>query len=127
MGLFKKHIKAVIVDDDERLLKAYSSKLEHEGVNASLVDDSVNAISVIQSKKPDVVVLDVLMSGMNGWEILRQIKNDPLIKDIPVLMVSNVGSENKEQEAIEAGAAGYVVKSDVELDGLVKMIKDTAR
>ncbi len=116
-------IEVVIVDDDPRLLKAYDMKFRNEGITAHIVQDAVSAIETIRNTNPNVVVLDVLMPGKNGWDILREIQADTNLRKIPVLMVSNIGSDDKEAEAIAAGAAAYLVKSDTPLNDLVDRIK----
>lgn len=118
------HTRAVIVDDDPRLLKAYKMKFTKEGIDATIVGDAVGAIETIRNKQPQVVVLDVLMPGKTGWDILREMKADSSLMDIPVLMVSNIGSDDKEAEAMEAGAAAYMVKSDTPLNDLVTRVKE---
>ncbi len=117
-----KKIVAVIVDDDPRLLKAYGTKFSNEGITAHVVGEAESAIETIRNTRPDVVVLDVLMPGKNGWDILRELQSDTELQEIPVLMVSNIGSDEKEAEAIAAGAAAYLVKSDTPLSDLVERI-----
>ena len=115
-------IKVVIVDDDPRLVKAYDMKFKNEAINAVILHDAETAIEQIRNERPDVVVLDVLMPVKTGWDILREMKADATMGNIPVLMVSNIGSEDKEAEAIAAGAAAYLVKSDTPLNDLVERI-----
>ena len=117
------NISAVIVDDDPRLLKAYDMKFKNEGITAHVVSEAEAAIETIRNLQPDVVVLDVLMPVKNGWDILREMQADAEMQEIPVLMVSNIGSEDKEAEAVSAGAAAYLVKSDTPLNDLVDRIK----
>ena len=120
----KNETTVVIVDDDPRLLKAYDMKFRNEGIVAHVIDDAVRAIETIRNVNPDVVVLDVLMPGKNGWDILREMQADTEMQNIPVLMVSNIGSDDKEAEAISAGAAAYLVKSDTPLTDLVERIQE---
>jgi DNA-binding response OmpR family regulator len=115
--------KILIVDDDPRLLKAYHLKMSREGLNAHTLNDSVRAIEEARNSQPDVIVLDVLMPIKSGWDILRELKSDSILKHIPVLLVSNIGSVEKEVEAIEAGASAYVVKSDTPLSDLIVLIR----
>ena len=115
-------IKVVIVDDDPRLVKDYDMKFKNEAINAVILHDAETAIEQIRNERPDVVVLDVLMPVKTGWDILREMKADATMGNIPVLMVSNIGSEDKEAEAIAAGAAAYLVKSDTPLNDLVERI-----
>lgn len=117
-------IKAVVVDDDQHLLKSYQLKLEKEGIVATVTDDSVGAIEIIRSVRPNVVVLDVLMPSKNGWDILRELQSEDALKSIPVIMVSNVGSQDKESEAAAAGARAYLIKSDTPIIDIANKIKE---
>ena len=117
-------MSVVIVDDDPRLLKAYDVRLRSEGIDVHVEHDAVSAIETIRNVRPHVVVLDVLMPGKNGWEILHEMQTDAELRTIPVLLVSNIGSEEKEAEALAAGAAAYLVKSDTPLNDLVGRIKN---
>ncbi len=119
-------ITTVIVDDDPRLLKAYDTKFTNEGIEAHVVGNAEQAIETIRNIQPNVVVLDVLMPGKSGWDILREMQADSEMQEIPVLMVSNIGSDDKEAEAISAGAAAYLVKSDTPLTDLVERIQGLA-
>ena len=119
-------IKAVVIDDDQHLLKSYKLKLEKEGIDATVTDDPVSAVEIIRSSRPDVVVLDVLMPSKNGWDILRELQAEESLKQIPVIMVSNIGSQEKESEAVEAGASAYMVKSDTPIADIVAKIKQIA-
>ncbi len=114
--------KVLIVDDDLRLLKAYTVKLKNEGFEVKTEDDGTKAVSAVRSFKPDAILLDVLLPQKNGWDILLDLKSDDKLKDIPVIMVSNIGSSEKEIEAIDAGAAAYLVKSNTPLEILMQKI-----
>jgi len=116
-------IKVVIIDDDPRLLKAYDLKFRNEGISVHIVNDAVSAIETVRNVRPNVVIMDVLMPTKNGWDILREMQADVEMTNIPVLMVSNIGSDDREAEAIAAGAAAYLVKSDTPLNDLVDRIK----
>lgn len=119
----KEKISVLIVDDDPRLLKAYNLKMHKEGLNTHTLSDSVRAIEEARNIRPDIIVLDVLMPVKSGWDVLHELKADSNLKDIPVLLVSNIGSSEKETEAIAAGASAYVVKSDTPLASLIELIK----
>ena len=116
-------MKIAIVDDDERLLKAYRVKLTKSGYDVLTINDGTSAVRQITDEKPNLVILDVLMPGKNGWEILNEIKIDKDLKDIPVILASNIGSPEKEMEAKEAGAEAYLVKSQITLEALLEQIK----
>lgn len=114
--------KILIVDDDARLLKAYNVKLGKEGFTVVTERDGANALDRVKKERPDIVLLDVLMPHKTGWDILNDMKSDDKLKDIPVILVSNIGNEEKEIQALDAGAAGYLVKSNTTLEVLMQKI-----
>lgn len=116
-------IKVVVIDDDPRLLKAYNLKFTNEGISTHIVNEPVEAIEIIRNVTPHVIILDVLMPTKNGWDILHEIVSDAELRHIPVLLVSNISSKEKEAEALSSGAAAYLVKSDTPLSELVKMVR----
>lgn len=116
--------KVLIIDDDPRLIKAYVVKLGNEGFDVASETDGTKAFDTVLREKPDIILLDGLMPTRTGWEILDDLKADNELKDIPVMMVSNIGSEDKEIIAAEKGAADYLVKSNTPLQSLVAKIKE---
>ena len=107
-----------------RLLRAYTVKLKNEGFTVETENDGTKAVEKIKQFGPDVILLDVLLPQKNGWDILSDLKDDGALKDIPVIMVSNIGSSEKEIEAIDAGASAYLVKSNTPLEDLVQKIRN---
>ncbi len=116
--------KILIIDDDERLLRAYEVKLSGMGAVVQTESDGNKALGAVKEFAPDLVVLDVLLPEKNGWDILKELKDDMYFRDIPVVMVSNIGSDDKEVEAEDAGAAAYLVKSDTPLANLSEIITE---
>ncbi|OGE14852.1 hypothetical protein A2409_03205 [Candidatus Curtissbacteria bacterium RIFOXYC1_FULL_41_36] len=79
---------------------------------------------MISTEKPDLVLLDILMPKINGLAILREIKAQNELFDIPFLILTNVEGAQEVQQAIELGASGYLVKADTSLDLLVQKVND---
>lgn len=115
--------KIIIVEDDLKVANIYKQKLEEDGYIVEIVSDE-SAFLKIQSDKPDIVLLDILMPKVNGMTILRQLKEDSQLEDIPVLILTNVEDANEVSEAIVAGASGYLVKAETDLDTLSRKIKE---
>jgi CheY-like chemotaxis protein len=101
----------IIVEDDLTLANIYKKSLEEGGHIAELVSD-VEAVNTIKAKKPQLVLLDILMPNVNGLDILRELKADPLNADIPVLMLTNVAENESIAKGLEYGALGYLLKSE---------------
>ncbi len=85
--------RILVVDDDVDLIEAISLSLEKEGFNVEKASDGIEAMDSIRAKKPDLVVLDVMMPRMNGYEVCDELKSDPEYEDIPVILLTAVGSK----------------------------------
>ena len=101
----------IIVEDDLTLANIYKKSLEEGGHLAEIVSD-VEAVNTIKSKKPQLVLLDILMPNINGLDILRELKADPANADIPVLMLTNIAENESIAKGLEYGALGYLLKSE---------------
>ena len=101
----------IIVEDDLTLANIYKKSLEDGGHTAELVSD-VEAVNTIKAKKPQLVLLDILMPNVNGLDILRELKADPENADIPVLMLTNIAENESIAKGLEYGALGYLLKSE---------------
>jgi|SRR3989344_2165655 len=115
--------KIIIVEDDLKAASIYKQRLEEDGYAVEIVDDE-GAFSKIQSEKPDLVLLDILMPKVSGMIILHQLKEDAELEDVPVLILTNVEDTNEVSEAIQLGASGYLVKAETNLDTLAQKVKD---
>ncbi|OGD84158.1 hypothetical protein A2165_02920 [Candidatus Curtissbacteria bacterium RBG_13_40_7] len=100
-----------IVEDDLTLANIYKKSLEDGGHQAEIISDS-EAVDTIKAKKPQLVLLDILMPNVNGLDILREIKADPQASDIPVLLLTNVAENDSIARGLEYGALGYLLKSE---------------
>ena len=118
-----KKIKILIIEDDKFLLKLYSDKLIREGfeVESSLTGEE--GFNKINNLKPDLIILDLMLPLKNGFEILSDIKINPKIKKIPVVILSNLGQESDIKKGLELGAADYLLKTDVMIKDMVTIVK----
>ncbi len=116
-------LKALIVDDEEELVSTLAERLELRGVNTQICTDGECALEIILSNPPDVVVLDVMMPGIGGMQILKEMKEKKI--DIPVLLVTGYGSKNKGMEGVELGAFDYLMKP-MDIDELLNKMYDAA-
>ncbi len=116
--------KITIAEDDQFLSNAYRVKLTKEGYNVKMVADGQELIDSLKTDKPDLIILDLLMPKKDGFEALKEIKANPNLKNVPVIIASNLGQTNDIDQGMKLGASDYIVKSDLSLEDLVKKIKD---
>ncbi|MBI2440715.1 MAG: response regulator [Lentisphaerae bacterium] len=101
----------LVVDDDHELLKLVALRLCHEGYRVVAVESGESALAHIKIEKPGLVLLDIMMPGMSGVEILKRIKAmDPNVPVCPVCMVTAVYDEDEAKRCFAAGAYEYVTK-----------------
>lgn len=115
----------LIVEDDKFLSELISTKLSKEGYAVSIALDGESGLEKAQSEKPDIILLDILLPGISGFEVLEKIKKNPdaTISGIPVLILSNFGQESKVQQGLSLGAADYLVKANFTTGEIVEKIR----
>lgn len=118
-------MKILIVEDDKFLSELISTKLTKEGFEVSIALDGETGLQKARAEKPGIVLLDILLPGISGFEVLEQIKKDadPAIKNIPVLILSNFGQESKVQQGLSLGAVDYLVKANFTTGEIVEKIR----
>ena len=102
--------KVLIVEDDMALFNMYAVELKIKGYDVLNVNDGLQALPKAKDYRPDIVLLDIMLPGMNGLNILTELKADPLTTEIPIIMLTNYGSEDNVKKALESGAADYIMK-----------------
>jgi CheY-like chemotaxis protein len=114
--------RILLAEDDRFLRKAAETALKRHGFTVIPAVDGEEALRLARAEAPDLVLLDMIMPKMQGFEVLRSLKGDPATAAIPVLILSNLGQDSDVQQALEAGAAGYFVKANLSLQDLVKRV-----
>lgn len=119
-----KNKSVLIVDDDERNRFALTSYLDMLEMKVFTANDGESAMSLLKSGKPiDLILLDIMMPVMDGYEMLRQLRSDTLLKKIPVIAVTARAMKGDEVKCLEAGATDYIPKP-IDLKNFVsKMLK----
>jgi DNA-binding response OmpR family regulator len=105
-----KQTKILIADDNENIREALTSILEDEGYALWIAKDGAEALRKVREISPDIIILDVTMPEISGYDVCRTIKNDPDLKKIFVLMLSAKGQATEQEHGREAGADEYMVK-----------------
>ena len=115
-----KDMKVLLVDDEEEFVKALAERLHMRDLRSDTVLDGEEALNYVEGQEPDVMVLDLKMPGINGMDVLRQVRK--AYPNIQVIILTGHGSEKDEEEAKRLGAFDYLEKP-VNLDVLVKKMK----
>lgn len=114
--------KVLIVEDDVFLANAYRVKLAKAGFEIQMATDGVEALNILKTFTPDLILLDLIMPVKDGFTTLHEIKENSALKSIPVLVASNLGQEEDIERAKKLGATDFIVKSNVTLAQLVEKI-----
>ena len=114
----------LLAEDDRILRKAGEATLKKKGYTVIAAIDGEDALAKAREHKPDLILLDVIMPKLQGFEVLASLKQDSSTRDIPVIMLSNLQEESDIRKAADAGALGYLVKSNVQLDTLTAKVAE---
>lgn len=116
--------KVLMADDDDMLLSMYKERLQLAGYNVESYPNGMETLAHIQSFGPDIIMLDVMMPKMNGYETLAKIKSDPATKNIPVVMLSALMRDFNKDKAVQGGAEDYLIKSEAMPSDVVTKIEE---
>jgi two-component system, OmpR family, alkaline phosphatase synthesis response regulator PhoP len=115
--------RVLIAEDDRFLRRAAETMLKRHGFDVATAADGQEALSSIREHRPDLVLLDLIMPKMQGFEVLRVAKADDTIAAIPIVVLSNLSQESDLQRCRDAGALDFLVKSDLSLEQLVEYVR----
>ncbi|HEY1085652.1 MAG TPA: response regulator [Candidatus Saccharimonadales bacterium] len=117
--------KIAIIEDDQAISQMYRMKFEADGFEVQLADNGKAGVSLVKSFKPDLVLLDLQMPEMSGDEALAEIRGENWGKDIPVIILTNMGEEESPQSLKELDVKSYIVKADLTPSQVVARVKET--
>ncbi|MDD5110824.1 MAG: response regulator [Patescibacteria group bacterium] len=115
--------KILMVEDDKFLRDLAVKKITLAGYRIITAVDGNEAIEKVTQERPGLILLDIILPGMDGFEILRTIKANPQLKSIPVILLSNLGQESDIQRGLQLGAVDYLVKAHFTLEEIIEKIK----
>jgi DNA-binding response OmpR family regulator len=119
----KPHNKVLLVEDDEALANVYVTRLKAEGFEVKRVPNGEDALQTALQFRPALIILDVMMPQVNGFDVLDIIRNTPEIGDVKVIMLTALSQEADKERAKSLGADDYLVKSQVVIADVVERIK----
>jgi len=112
----------LVVEDDEVLLRALYLVFHDSQYTIATASDGATALSMAERLNPDLVLLDLLLPKMNGFDFLRAIKANPKLSTIPVIVLSNLSDNEDKDKAKALGAADYFIKSNTDLSSLADKV-----
>lgn len=105
-----KNKKVLVVDDEPPVREIYNKEFTTNGFSVVLAEDGEEGLLKAGKESPDLILLDVMLPKMSGIDVLKALKQNPLTKNIPVLLLTNLGEETIIKEGFELGADGYLLK-----------------
>ena|SRR3989338_9780238 len=118
--------KILIIEDEEIILNLLEKKLSREGYDVSSARDGLEGLKMMREKKPDLILLDIIMPRMGGFEVMEEMQKDGELKKIPIIVVSNSGQPVEVDKAQALGAKDWLIKTIFDpqevLDKVVKQI-----
>jgi DNA-binding response OmpR family regulator len=115
--------KILIVEDDKFLRELIAQKLVNEGYDTSSAVDGEQAIKKIKKQNPDLILLDLILPGIDGFEVLSKIKEDMEISKIPVIILSNLGQKEDIEKGLNLGAVDFLIKAHFAPGEIIEKIK----
>ncbi|MBI2984286.1 MAG: response regulator [Candidatus Kerfeldbacteria bacterium] len=119
--------KILIVEDDTFLAGMYVTKLGMEHFATDLASDGKSGLEKAKKFAPDLILLDVLLPKLNGFDVLRSLKREPSTRHIPVILLTNLGQKSDVLKGLELGASDYLIKAHFMPSEVVDKIKQTLR
>lgn len=113
----------LVAEDDKFLAKVYKTKLTKEGFQVEHAANGEEALKLAREKDPDLIFCDLIMPVKDGFETLKELKADPKLKKIKVVILSNLSQEEDKKRVMDMGAEEYIVKANVPFAEIIKLAK----
>lgn len=116
--------KILLVEDDPMIINLYKIKFSLSGMNVLTANDGLAALELVKKELPDVLLLDVLIPGKSGLEIMKELKSDPVFSKIKIVALTNLDDENTKKQVADLGVEKYIVKANFTPQQVVDTVKD---
>jgi DNA-binding response OmpR family regulator len=114
----------LLVEDDSFLIDIYTTKLKESGFSVDVASEGDEAVRKAKEEKFDLVLLDIVLPKVDGWDILKQIKAESKLKDLKVIIISNLSQKEEVEKGMNLGASKYLIKAHFTPSEVVKEIKE---
>jgi len=118
----QKTYTVLLIEDDQFLSSLLKNRLLKEGLEVVHARDGEEALALLAEKKPDVILLDLILPKKSGFEVMEGIRQDPQLENAPIIIISNLGQPEDIQKGQSLGAVEYFVKAKTSIDDLVKNV-----
>lgn len=115
--------KILLIEDDDFIREMYASELTKNGFEVSACPNGEKGLEALKMGQFDLVLLDIMLPGINGLEVLKQVKQDPKTKELKVILLTNLGHETVIKLGFGLGATGYLIKSVYNPDQIINEVK----
>lgn len=116
--------KILIIEDDTFLSEMYATKLTQAGYQVEVADEGQKGIEKAKASQPDLILLDIVLPKMDGFEMLKLVKEDNQLKNIPVILLTNLGQKSEVEKGLSLGASAYIIKAHYTPAAVVAKIKE---
>lgn len=116
-------VHVLLVEDDSFLANIYKTKFELEGFKVSVAENGELGLKEAKKKKPDLILLDILLPKMDGFTVLGHLKEDRELKNTPVILLTNLGQKDDVEKGLELGAADYLIKAHFKPSETVEKVR----
>lgn len=114
----------LLIEDEEVLANMYDTKFNKEGFIIRKALDGETGLKLAQEKTPDLILLDIIMPKLDGFSVLKRLKADEKLKNVPVILLTNLGQDEDVKKGNELGVAGYLVKANCTPMQVVDKVKE---
>lgn len=115
--------KILLAEDDPFIIDIYTTKLKQANLEVEVVNEGDEVLEKARKQKPDLLLLDIVLPTMNGWEILRAIRESEDLKDLPVVILSNLYQKDEVEKGLKFGALKYLIKAHYTPSEVVEEVK----
>ena len=116
--------RILLIEDDPFLSSLLKNRFIKEGYEVDLAQSGDDGIKMLKESDHDLILLDLILPGKSGFEVMEEINGDPLAPKIPILIISNLGQDTDMEKGKELGAVGYLVKARTSIDALIGKAKE---
>ena len=122
-----KNTVVLLVEDDAFLGGIYQKKFEMEGYKVIVADNGEKGLTEAKKKKPNIILLDILLPKLDGFAVLEKLKADPETKNIPVILLTNLGQKDDVDKGLKSGAVDYLIKAHMKPSEVVAKVKNVLK
>lgn len=120
----EKQHSVLLIEDEEMLANMYETKFKNEGYKIRKALDGETGLKLAQEEKPDIILLDIIMPKLDGFSVLKKLKEDGKLKNVPVVLLTNLGQDEDINKGQSLGVAGYLVKANLTPAEVVEKVKE---